>query len=118
MPETFATLFSRRRRLLQAAGALAALNAAGCSGLKRIAGGTGEAPPEPVHTNIVEDLAQRTFRFFWDTTNTKNGLTPDRWPRPSPSSVAAIGFALTAYCIGVERGYVTREQARARTLLT
>ena len=29
-----------------------------------------------------------------------------------------MGFALTAYPIGVERGYVTREQARARVLAT
>jgi hypothetical protein len=29
-----------------------------------------------------------------------------------------VGFALTAYPIGVERGYVTREEARARVLTT
>src|SRR5262249_13878553 len=34
------------------------------------------------------------------------------------ASLAAVGFALTAYPIGVERGYVTRVQARDRVLLT
>ena len=29
-----------------------------------------------------------------------------------------MGFALTAYPIGVERGYVTRAEARERVLLT
>ena len=46
------------------------------------------------------------------------GLTPDRWPTKSFSSVAAIGFALTAYPVGVERGYVSRADAATRTLNT
>jgi hypothetical protein len=47
-----------------------------------------------------------------------NGLTPDRWPTPSFSSIAAVGFALTAYPIGVEHGWITRQQAADRTLAT
>jgi hypothetical protein len=43
---------------------------------------------------------------------------PDRWPTPSFSSVAAIGFGLTAYEVGAEHGWVTREQARDRVQLT
>ena len=60
----------------------------------------------------------RTFRFFWDTANPKNGLIPDRFPTPSYSSIAAVGFGLTAYPVGVERGYVTRKEARKRVLTT
>lgn len=43
---------------------------------------------------------------------------PDRAPSPSFSSIAAVGFGLTAYPVGVERGFITREQARERTLAT
>jgi hypothetical protein len=43
---------------------------------------------------------------------------PDRWPTESFASIAATGFGLTAYPIGVERGWVTREEARDRTLTT
>jgi hypothetical protein len=64
------------------------------------------------------ELEKRTFDFFWERTNPRNGLTPDHWPSPSPCSVAAIGFALTAYPIGVERGWIEREAARDRTLTT
>ena len=36
----------------------------------------------------------------------------------SSASIAAVGFALTAYPVGVARGWITREQARDRTLST
>jgi hypothetical protein len=67
---------------------------------------------------VVDELQRRTFQWFWDTTNAVNGLVPDRWPTQSFSSVAAVGFGLTAYPIGVERGWITREQARDRVLTT
>jgi hypothetical protein len=76
------------------------------------------APTSPVVDPFLIDLEQRTFHFFWDTANPKNGLVPDRFPSPSYSSVAAVGFALTAYPVGVERSYITRAQARARVLAT
>src|SRR5690242_2870321 len=66
----------------------------------------------------LADLQQRTFRYFWNTADPNTGLVPDRFPTPSFSSIAAVGFALTAYPIGVERGYVTREAARERVLRT
>jgi hypothetical protein len=107
-----------RRHLLRVAGAFGTLGTTGCGMFDRLTGGGNDAPEFEVPVNIVEDLAQRTFRFFWETTNPRNGLAPDRWPRKSACSIAAVGFALTAYCIGVERGYVPREEARARTLIT
>jgi hypothetical protein len=67
---------------------------------------------------MLDDLEERTFRFFWETANPENGLVPDRYPSPSFSSIAAVGFGLTAYGIGVERGYVSREAARERVLAT
>ncbi|GGY31205.1 hypothetical protein GCM10008098_26300 [Rhodanobacter panaciterrae] len=73
------------------------------------------APAVPA---LVNDLEQRTFRFFWDSANPVNGLIPDHYPGDSFSSIAAVGFGLTAYGVGVERGYITREQAIERTLTT
>jgi hypothetical protein len=67
---------------------------------------------------FLDTLERRTFDWFWDTANAANGLIPDRWPNINFSSVAAIGFGLTAYGVGAERGYVTRDQARDRTLTT
>ncbi|CAL4867013.1 hypothetical protein MMA231_01262 [Asticcacaulis sp. MM231] len=67
---------------------------------------------------VLTDLHRRTFHWFWDTANPANGMVPDATPGPAFASIAAIGFALTAYCIGVKSGYVTRQAAAARTLTT
>jgi hypothetical protein len=67
---------------------------------------------------FIDDVQRRTFRFFWNTTNPKNGLVRDRFPSPSAASIAAVGFALTAYPVGVERGFVSRTAAVERVLAT
>ncbi len=73
--------------------------------------------PVPVPA-LFDQLEERTFRFFWNTADPRTGLVPDRYPTPSYASIAATGFGLTAYPIGVERGYVTRAAARDRVLKT
>lgn len=74
--------------------------------------------PTTRETAFLDTVQQRTFAWFWEQTDPAKGLTPDRWPTPSFSSVAAVGFALTAYPIGAERGYVSRAEARDRVLAT
>lgn len=85
--------------------------------VERTAHGDGVAgPPLPA---FYADVERRTFDFFWERTNAANGLVPDRWPTAgAPCSIAAIGFGLSAYIIGVERGWISRMQARERTLTT
>lgn len=63
---------------------------------------------------MYRDIERRTFDYFWDTADPVTGLAPDHWPSNGPSSIAAIGFALTADVIGAARGYVTRQAAAAR----
>jgi hypothetical protein len=76
---------------------------------------SGSHPELPV---LFDDIERRTFDFFWANGNPSNGMVPDRYPSNSPASIAAIGMALSAYVIGVDRRFITREQARARTLAT
>ncbi len=104
--------------------ALAAATGPGCSGApapqattpSRAIATWNDLPP--AERAFLDTLEERTFRFFWETTDAKTGLAPDRWPAKSFVSVGAVGFALTAYPIGVERGYVTRAQAAERTRTT
>ena len=74
--------------------------------------------PRTSDDQLLDDVERRTFHFFWDLADPQTHLIPDRAPTPSFSSIAAVGFGLTAYGIGAERGYVTRAQAAERTLAT
>ena len=63
-------------------------------------------------------LEQNTFRYFWKETNPQNGLLADNTSGSAPASIAAVGLALTAYVVGVERLWVTRADAVKRMLTT
>jgi hypothetical protein len=71
---------------------------------------------------LLDDVEHRTFEYFRDSSNTKNGLAADHWPKEGSgdyfASIAATGFALTSYGIGVERGWMKRKEAIRRTLAT
>ena len=105
-------IFLDRRKLLRSSSLLIAGSALpACASV--IPASPGRSLPA-----FYEDIERRTFRFFWETVNRKNGLVPDRWPTPAFSSIAAVGFALPAYAIGVERGWCSRADARDLTLTT
>lgn len=63
-------------------------------------------------------LERNTFKYFSDLVNLENGLVPDNDRRGAPSSIAVVGFALTAYPIAVDRKYLSRAEAVKRTLTT
>lgn len=66
--------------------------------------------------SFLDTLQYRTFRFFLDEVNPENGLIPDRTQDWSASSIAAVGWGVTAWAIGVEREWITREKAVDLTL--
>ncbi|WP_234733763.1 glucoamylase family protein [Tellurirhabdus bombi] len=68
--------------------------------------------------SFLDSLQRDTFRYFWELGDNPNGLIPDRYPTPSFSSIAATGFGLTTYLVGVERGYISRTEAAERTRRT
>jgi len=63
--------------------------------------------------SLLASLQQQTFNYFWETSDPVTGLAPDRYPIRL-RQYAAIGFALTAYPIGVENGWITRSAAAQR----
>jgi hypothetical protein len=95
---------------------VAAVSLSACPASRHRPEGPASRPgPLPV---LFDDIQARTFRFFWERRDPQTSLVPDRYPSRSASSIAAVGFALTAYPIGVERGYVARADAAARALAT
>ena len=77
---------------------------------------------EVLEPSLTDDELDRlecdTFKYFADEVNLENGLVPDNTRQAAPSSIAAVGFALTAYPIAVEREYLSRSEAIKRTLTT
>lgn len=62
----------------------------------------------------------RSFDYFWEQVNTDvnsagYGLIRDRFPGSEGiASTAAVGFGLTAYPLGVEKGYISYEEGHDR----
>jgi hypothetical protein len=77
------------------------------------------AIPQVLDDEAFLDLVQHTaFDYFWYETNPENGLVSDRSGDPSRSSIAAVGFGLSALTVGIDRGWISREAGRARVLTT
>jgi len=72
---------------------------------------------QPASIEAMLDALQRdAFEYFQHETNPVNGLVVDKTQPGAPASIAAVGFALAAYPVGVERSWMTRAEAAERTL--
>ncbi len=69
-------------------------------------------------TRELEQLQRETFAYFLNEANPANGLIADKTKKGAPASIAAVGLALSSYPVGVERGFLKREDAVARSLAT
>ena len=73
----------------------------------------------PDDDQFLGDIEKASFLYFWEQANPQTGLVKDRCNTRTAdtgvvASIAATGFGLTALCIGDERGYVSRADARGR----
>ncbi len=96
---------------------LAALALFGCA--QRSSVPTGLADDEA----LLDEIQQRCLRFLWEQADPDTGLVVDRARadgrnHPKMASIASTGFALTAICIGDERGWLGHDQAYGRVLTT
>lgn len=67
-------------------------------------------------SEMLEILQAETFKYFNNQINSHTGLIADKTQSGSPSSIAAVGLALSAYTAAVERGLISREEAVKRTI--
>jgi hypothetical protein len=65
---------------------------------------------------LLDALQRAAFGYFESAVNPANGLVADTSREGSPVSIAVVGFALAAYPVAVERGWMTRAEAVARSL--
>jgi hypothetical protein len=106
----------RTRFWLAAVSAVILLGAACGTLIFRPFGGKSNVQKDPLL--VLE--SRKSFDFFWKEANIDKqsrgyGLIRDRAPsNPELSSIASVGFGLTAIAIGAERGWITKEEARER----
>ena len=79
-------------------------------------------PMNYIHTSeqdeLLESLQMDGFKYFIDKVNRDNGLIADSTWENNTCSIAAVGFALACYPVGVEHGWISRRDAIERTLVT
>jgi hypothetical protein len=73
---------------------------------------------------LLDDLSKRCFHFFADAVDPETGICRDlihgdpadndKNGDESRGSTGVTGFALTALCIGAERGWMPRQDAKDR----
>ncbi len=73
---------------------------------------------------LLTEIQRRAFRFFWEQSDPITGLTNDRAKnRPGKedsnvASIASTGYALASLALASEHGWIKREDAYRRALLT
>ncbi|OGS24699.1 MAG: hypothetical protein A3J70_05875, partial [Elusimicrobia bacterium RIFCSPHIGHO2_02_FULL_61_10] len=72
---------------------------------------------------LINEIQRKALDYFLELQHPQTGLildrannfTPTEWSY-APASTATAGFGLTAYVVGADRGWITREEAYARSL--
>ena len=72
--------------------------------------------PDPADEALLDGLQRAAFGYFLQMVNPANGLIADTSRENSPVSIAVAGFALSAYPVAVERGWMTRSDAVRQSL--
>jgi len=78
-------------------------SAASCDAIRQKA----ETTPGARHESdeaLLERVQRTAFEYFRRNANPVNGLIADTTRPGAPSSIAVVGFALSTYPVGVERG--------------
>lgn len=67
---------------------------------------------------FFDQMEAQAFGYFWNETDPRTGLTSNTTEAGSPASNAASGFMLSSLLIGIERGWITRDEGYQRALIT
>ncbi len=65
------------------------------------------------YLNMVEEA---TFRYFWDYAHPVSGLARERLGSGETVTIGGSGFGVMAILVGIERGFITRDQGVQRML--
>lgn len=73
-------------------------------------------PLTPAEVSMLDSIQHKTFLYFLNEHSPDMGIVKDRAADWAPASIAATGFGIPSFAIGVERKWITRKQAADITL--
>lgn len=59
---------------------------------------------------LLTKVEAQTFKYFWDLADPTSGLAKERNTSGETVTIGGSGFGLMAILVGVERGFITRQQ--------
>jgi hypothetical protein len=93
------------------------LTSASGSGQESQPSAVASASSAPKSDDQLLDMVQEyTFRYFWDFAHPQSGLSRERNTSGDIVTIGGTGFGVMALLVGIERGFITREQGRDRLL--
>ena len=72
--------------------------------------------PQGSDEEMLNDLQRETFDYFLKRVDPVTGLIEDKTQPGFPSSITVVGMGLSAYIVGIEKKFLTREDALERIL--
>lgn len=65
---------------------------------------------------LLDLIQQQTFKYFWDFAHPVSGLARERNTSGETVTIGGSGFGVMSILVGMERGYITREEGVDRLL--
>jgi hypothetical protein len=65
---------------------------------------------------FLDMVQEYTFRYFWDFAHPVSGLARERNTSGDIVTIGGSGFGVMAILVGIERGYITREEGLTRLI--
>ncbi|HAQ37270.1 MAG TPA: beta-glucosidase [Saprospirales bacterium] len=83
---------------------------------------TTEIDPNPKFSNISDEdlltlVQEQTFRYFWEFGHPVSGLARERNNSGDLVTSGGSGFGVMSVIVGIERGFITRQQGLNRLLI-
>ena len=75
---------------------------------------TKEVFPRISTDELLTKVQQQTFKYFWDYAHPVSGLARERFGSGETVTSGGSGFGLMAIPVGIERGFITREEGCER----
>ncbi|MGQ1888982.1 glucoamylase family protein [Thermophagus sp. OGC60D27] len=63
---------------------------------------------------LLTKIQQQTFRYFWDFAHPVSGMARERNTSDETVTTGGTGFGIMAIVVGMERGFITREEGVER----